>query len=140
MWRGLLKELLPGVVVSEVSVGKSIHHSSLPNITSHYKGRWCNIIKLECIIAKSNGSQFRQIYSLLSLQAIHSLTQDEKNEGMHDHQIEVISISVNLFINSNNHNSLFNSNDAYLKLQLQLSMSPNSINSKLFTFSISITE
>ena len=68
------------------------------------------------MFTKLNGSQFRQIYSLLSLQAIHSLTQDEKNSGMHDNQIEVISISVNLFINSNNHNSLFNSNDAYLKM------------------------
>ena len=97
--------------MSEVSEVKSIHHSSLPNITSHYKGRF-NILKLECIPTKLNGSQFRQIYSLLSLQAIHSLTQDEKNNRMHQHQIEVISISVNLFINSNNHKSLFNSNDA----------------------------
>ena len=101
--------------MSEVSFGKSIHQSSLPNITSHYKGG-ISILKSECINAKSNGSQFRQIYSLLSLQAIHSLTQDEKNKGMHDYQIEVISISVNLFINSNNHHSLFNSNDAYKKL------------------------
>ena len=112
MWRGLRKDQLLDGVVSEVSLGKSIHQSSLPNITSHYKGRWFIIIKLECIPTKLNGSQFRQIYSLLSLQAIHSLTQDEKNKGMHDYQIEVISISVNLFINSNNHNSLFNSNDA----------------------------
>ena len=112
MWRGLRKDQLPGVVVSEVSEGKSIHQSSLPNITSHYKGRWFIIKKAECILAKSNGSQFRQIYSLLSLQAIHSLTQDEKKERMQNYQIEVISISVDLFINSNNHNSLFNSNDA----------------------------
>ena len=91
-------------------------------------------------MTKLNGSQFRQIYSLLSLQAIHSLTQDEKNNRMHDYQIEVISISVNLFINSNNHHSLFNSNDAYPKLLLSLFTSPISINSKLFTFSISITE
>ena len=137
---GLLKERLSDIVVSEVSVGKSIHQSSLPNITSHYKGRWFIIIKIEYIHTKMTGSQFRQIYSLLSLQAIHSLTQDEKNKRMHHYQIEVISISVNLFINSNNHNSLFNSNDANKKLKLRLFTSPISINSKLFTFSISITE
>ena len=112
MWWGLLKDQLPYVVLSEVSEGKSIHQSSLPNITSHYKGRWFNIFKMECNMTKLNKSQFRQIYSLLSLQAIHSLTQDEKNQKMHFYQIEVISISVNLFINSNNHKSLFNSNDA----------------------------
>ena len=93
MWRGKRKELLYAiVVVSEVSVGKSIYQSSLAIITSHYKGRWFNIIKIECTQTKLNGSQFRQIYSLLSLQAVYSLTQDEKNEGMHDYQIEVISI------------------------------------------------
>ncbi len=66
------------------------------------------ILETECIFTKSNGSQFRQVYSLLSLQSIHSQTQQENINRMHDHQTEVISNWVSLFIISffENHSSI----------------------------------
>ena len=56
------------------------------------------ILETECIITKSNGSQFRQVYSSFSLQSIHSQTLRENKQQMHDNQLEVISNWACLFI------------------------------------------
>ena len=63
-----------------------------------------NRIEQECMFTKSNGSQFRQVYSSFSLYAIHSQTPHENNHRMHDHQREVISNWASLFIISFHHN------------------------------------
>ena len=59
-------------------------------------------------ITKSNGSQFRQVYSSFSLQAIHSQILHENNNRMHNYQTEVISNWASLFIISffQNHSSI----------------------------------
>ena len=78
-------------------------NSSFKPITLKYRIRAIR----ECTTTKSNGSQFRQIYSSLSLQTIHSQMQHKSSYGMHHHQIEVISNWANLFIISffENHSS-----------------------------------
>ena len=75
--------------------------------TSHYQFSRI-ILELECIIAKSNGSKLRQIYSSFPLQAIHSQTPHENNTGIHTYQTEVISNWACLFISSflHNHSSI----------------------------------
>ena len=67
-------------------------------ITSHDQFTRGNIIEPECTVTKSNGSQFRQVYSSFSLQAIHSQIQHENNNGMPLYQTEVISNWACLFI------------------------------------------
>ena len=79
-------------------------NSSFKPITLKYRIR----AVMECTTTKLNGSQFRQIYSSLSLQTIHSQMQHKSSYGMHHHQIEVISNWANLFIISffENHSSI----------------------------------
>ena len=73
-------------------------------ITSHYQfTRFIIVLETECTFTKSNGSQFRQVYSVLPLQAIHSQTPHENNTGIHTYQIEVISNWASLFITSIHH-------------------------------------
>ena len=54
--------------------------------TSHDQFSWIIILEFKCTITKSNGSQFRQIYSSFSFCWIHSQTLHENNHGMYGHQ------------------------------------------------------
>ena len=72
----------------EVNSGKSIHHSHFKQFTLKCNTRTTT----ECLITKLNGSQFRQIYSSFSLQAIHSQMQHENNYRMPYNQTEWKSI------------------------------------------------
>ena len=67
-------------------------------ITSHYQFSWFITLELESSITKSNGSQFRQVYSSFSFWKSYSQTLHENNRGMHLHQTEVISNWACLFI------------------------------------------
>ena len=78
-------------------------------ITSHYQFTGVIIpIEDKCIFTKLNRSQFRQVYSLFSLQLIHSQTLHENIYETHHHQTEVISNWASLFITSffQNHSSI----------------------------------
>ena len=66
--------------------------------TSHYQFSWRVILEMECIFTKSNGSQFRQVYSSISFQFIHSQTPHENTHRMHSYQTEVTSNWACLFI------------------------------------------
>ena len=66
--------------------------------TSHDQFSGFIIIETECIITKLNGSQLRQVYSLLFLQAIHSQTLHENTDRMTRCQSRVISNWASLFI------------------------------------------
>ena len=85
-------------------------YSSLHSITttSHYQFTRVIILETECTFTKSNRSQFRQICSSFSLQAIHSQTLHENNHRMPLYQTEVISNWACLFIISffQNHSSI----------------------------------
>ena len=77
--------------------------------TSHDQfTRFVILLETECPFTKSNGSQFRQVYSSFSLQTIHFQTQHENNHQMHTYQTEVISNWASLFIISffHNHSSI----------------------------------
>ena len=76
--------------------------------TSHDQFTVIMIIKVECTFTKSNGNQFRQVYSSFPLQSVHSQIPRENTHGMHDHQTEVISNWASLFIISffQNHSSI----------------------------------
>ena len=76
--------------------------------TSHDQFSWFIIIKSECTITKLNGSQFRQVYSSISLQSIHSQALHENNHGMHLYQTEWTSNWASLFVTSffENHSSI----------------------------------
>ena len=95
-------------------------------ITSHYQFSWFITLELESSITKSNGSQFRQVYSSFSFWKSYSQTLHENNRGMHLHQTEVISNWACLFIISffQNHSSIpmkhiWNSNLFHSILQFQ---------------------
>ena len=91
---------------SEWSKSRQVY-SSVHSIitTSHYQFSWIIIIlETECPITKSNGSQFRQVYSSFSLQAIHFQRLHENSSRMLDHQTEVTSSWASLFIISFFHN------------------------------------
>ena len=81
-------------------------------ITSHDQLTWFVVLELECTPTKLNGSQFRQIYSSFSLQAIHSQTQPESTTQMIRLQTEVISTWAGLFIILFRSRFPFNSNEA----------------------------
>ena len=95
---------------SECSEFRQVYSSSHFIITtSHDQFSWFIIIlELECTFTKSNGRQFRQVYSSFSLQSIHSQTLHENKHGMHHHQTGVISNWASLFIISffQNHSSI----------------------------------
>ena len=76
--------------------------------TSHYQFTGVINLELECTPTKSNGGQFRQVYSSFPFQAIHSQTLHENNSGMHNNQTGVISNWASLFIISffQNHSSI----------------------------------
>ena len=77
--------------------------------TSHYQlTRFIIILETECMITKSNGNQFRQVYSSFSLQSIHSQILQENNTRIHFYQTEVILNWTSLFIISffQNHSSI----------------------------------
>ena len=110
-------------VVSEVSLGKSIHQfiSSSPL-------RMINSVEIitmnqNACLTKLNGSQFRQVYSSLSLQYIHSQIQHENNSRMQTHQTEVISNWASLFITSffDNHSSIPMKHDRSCNYLIQFS-------------------
>ena len=77
-------------------------------ITSHDQFSRFIIPETECIITKSNGNQFRQVYPSFSLQVIHSQILQENNHGMPLYQTKVISNWACLFITSffQNHSSI----------------------------------
>ena len=63
---------------------------------------------MECTTTKSNGSQLRQVYSVLPLQAIYSQILHENTTQMHYYQIEWKSIQASLFIIPSSIHSLSN--------------------------------
>ena len=70
-------------------------------ITSH--GQFIGVVSLietQCILAKLNGGQFRQIYSSFSYSGIHSQTQRQKTSRTHSHPTEQIVTPVSLFIST----------------------------------------
>ena len=71
------------------------------SLTSHDQfTRFILIPETEYTVTKSNGSQFRQIYSSFSFPLIHFQTPHENKQQMHSFQTEVISNWASLFINS----------------------------------------
>ena len=101
MWWGRRKDLLSSPsVVSVVSLGKSSHHFTVVGSLRMISSFVLSKKKLECTMTKLNRSQFRQVYSLSSLQVIHSQTQHENKTQIHTYQTEVISNGASLFITS----------------------------------------
>ena len=95
--------------ISECCEFRQVYSSVLSIITtSHDQFSWFIMLEMECIFTKSNGSQFGQIYSSFSFQAIHSQIPHENNYWMHRHQTEAISSWASLFIISffDNHLSI----------------------------------
>ena len=73
-------------------------------LTSHDQfTRLIILLELECIDTKSNGSQFRQVYSSFHFQTIHPQTPHENTSGMQNYQTEGISSWASLFVISFSH-------------------------------------
>ena len=106
--RGWQNAQLFSVVVSEVSLGKSIHH-----LISSYSLRMINSLDLSFLKKNAPPPNRMEVNSGKSIhqfffQTNHSQIPHKSSYGMHHHQIEWKSIQANLFITLTSNHSLSN--------------------------------
>ena len=115
MWRGYsnVGQYDSVLALSDFSFGKSSPSVHIHEITSHYQCAWIIILELKCTKTHSNGSQFRQVYSITPITINHPQTQHENTYRMHQNRTLVIWEKASLVNHSHNSQTLSNTTSGH---------------------------